>query len=41
MQEVAGDDEKHLKVLAFFIGSDKNVSTCLPLDHSPNRINQG
>lgn len=41
MQEVAGDDEKHLKVLAFVIGSDKNVSTCLPLDYSPSRINQG
>lgn len=42
MQEVAGDDEKHLKVLAFAIGSDKKkVSTCLPLDYSPSRINQG
>ena len=41
MQEVAGDDERHLKVLAFVIGSDKNVSTCLPLDYSPSRINQG
>lgn len=41
MREVVGDDEKHLKkMLAFIVGSEKKVSTCMPLYHSPSRINQ-